>query len=59
LLFRNILSIVERRTQDTPDDSSTTVTRRPLSRIEDLIEKRKSNRGLTPSLTPTKRRSQS
>jgi len=50
--------LVERRTHDIPDDS-TTKTRRPLSRIEDLIDKRKANRGLTPTVTPTKRRSQS
>ncbi|CAF0923074.1 unnamed protein product [Adineta ricciae] len=54
----NIQSSVEKRTLDIPDDS-TVVQRRPLSRIEDLIDKRKTNRGLTPLSTPTKRRSQS
>jgi hypothetical protein len=57
--FRNTQLLVEKRTHDIPDDL-TIPTRRPLSRIEDLIEKRKSNRGLTPTVTPiTKRRSQS
>lgn len=56
--FRNTQLLVERKTHDIPDDS-TVVMRRPLSRLEDLIEKRKSNRGLTPTVTPTKRRSQS
>ena len=57
-LFRNTQLLVEKKTHDIPDDS-TVVMRRPLSRLEDLIEKRKSNRGLTPTVTPTKRRSQS
>lgn len=57
-IFRNIHLFVEKRTQDIPDDSTVTM-RRPLSRIEDLIDKRKTNRGLTPTVTPTKRRSQS
>jgi hypothetical protein len=57
-VFRNIQLLVERRTHDIPDDSTVTI-RRPLSRIEDLIEKRKANRGLTPTVTPNKRRSQS
>jgi hypothetical protein len=57
-LFRNIQLSVEKRTHDIPDDS-TVRTRRPLSRIEDLIDKRKTNRGLTPTVIPTKRRSQS
>jgi hypothetical protein len=50
--------LVERKTHDIPDDS-TVITRRPLSRIEDLIDKRKTNRGLTPPITPNKKRSQS
>ncbi|CAF3926013.1 unnamed protein product, partial [Adineta steineri] len=58
----NIQLSVEKRTHDIPDNS-TVVHRRPLSRIEDLIDKRKTNRGLTPTptptVTPTKRRSQS
>jgi len=58
LLFRNTHLSVEKRTQDIPDDSTRTNCR-PLSRIEDLIDKRKTNRGLTPTVTPTKRRSQS
>ncbi|CAF2135278.1 unnamed protein product [Rotaria magnacalcarata] len=49
---------VEKKTHGTPDDSPVT-NRRPLSRIEDLLDKRKTNRGLTPTLTPTKQRSQS
>ena len=56
--FRNIQSSVERKIPDIPDDSAV-ATRRPLSRIEDLIDKRKSNRGLTPTGTPHKKRSQS
>ncbi len=56
--FRNLRLSFERRTHDIPDDS-TVKTRRPLSRIEDLIDKRKTNRGLTPTVTPTKQRSQS
>ena len=56
--FRNYHLSVEKKTQDIPDDP-TVVNRRPLSRIEDLIDKRKANRGLTPTVTPTKRRSQS
>jgi hypothetical protein len=57
-LFRNMRLSFERRTHDIPDDSNVK-TRRPLSRIEDLIDKRKTNRGLTPTVTPTKKRSQS
>jgi hypothetical protein len=49
--------LVEKRTQDIPDDAG--INRRTLSRIEDLIDKRKTNRGLTPTATPTKKRSQS
>ncbi|CAF0847252.1 unnamed protein product [Rotaria sordida] len=48
-----------RQILDTPDDSTTVTNRRPLSRIEDLIDKRKTNRGLTPTVTPIKKRSQS
>ncbi|CAF3047800.1 unnamed protein product [Rotaria sp. Silwood2] len=48
-----------RQIPDIPDDSITVTNRRPLSRIEDLIDKRKTNRGLTPTVTPTKKRSQS
>ncbi|CAF3703241.1 unnamed protein product [Rotaria sp. Silwood1] len=49
----------QKKTLDIPDDSTTITNRRPLSRIEDLIDKRKTNRGLTPTVTPTKKRSQS
>jgi hypothetical protein len=55
---RSTQSLAEKKTQDTPDDT-VTARRRPLSRIEDLIDKRKTNRGLTPEATPTKKRSQS
>ncbi|CAF3703229.1 unnamed protein product [Rotaria sp. Silwood1] len=51
--------LIEKKTLDIPDDSTTITNRRPLSRIEDLIDKRKTNRGLTPTVTPTKKRSQS
>ena len=56
--FRNTQLLIEKKTQDILDDG-TVIRRRPLSRIEDLIDKRKSNRGLTPTVTPTKKRSQS
>jgi hypothetical protein len=59
LFFRNTQLLVERRTRDIPDESTTTTNSRPLSRLEDLIDKRKTNRGLTPTVTPTKKRSQS
>ncbi|CAF0786712.1 unnamed protein product, partial [Adineta ricciae] len=54
----NTQSYVERKTRDIPDDTIGT-TRRPLSRIEALIDKRKTNRGLTPTGTSLKKRSQS
>lgn len=56
--FRNTQSYVERRIQEIPDDYLKP-TRRSSSRVEDLIEKRKTNRGLTPSIIPYKKRSQS
>jgi hypothetical protein len=58
LLFRNSQLSAEKKILDIPDDFIYTY-RRPLSRVEDLIDKRKTNRGLTPPITPNKKRSQS
>ncbi|CAF3501693.1 unnamed protein product [Adineta steineri] len=47
-----------RQILDIPDDSIET-SQRSLSRIEALIDKRKKNHGLTPTINQTKKRSQS
>lgn len=56
-LSRNSQSSTEKKILDTPDETPPS-HRRALSRVEHLIDKRKSNRGLTPPLTPTEKRSQ-
>ncbi|CAF1112303.1 unnamed protein product [Adineta steineri] len=48
----------EKKILDIPDDSIET-SQRSLSRIEALIDKRKKNHGLTPTINQTKKRSQS
>jgi hypothetical protein len=58
VLFRNSQLFVEKKIPDIPDDLTYNY-RRPLSRVEDLIDKRKTNRGLTPPITQNKKRSQS
>ncbi|CAF2976328.1 unnamed protein product [Rotaria sp. Silwood2] len=54
----NTQLFVEKRIQEIPDDSLK-ISRRLTSRVEDLIERRKKNRGLTPTQIPYKKRSQS
>ncbi|CAF3711063.1 unnamed protein product [Rotaria sordida] len=47
-----------RQIQEIPDDTLK-ISRRLTSRVEDLIERRKKNRGLTPTQISYKKRSQS
>ncbi|CAF0999006.1 unnamed protein product [Adineta steineri] len=54
----NTLLYTEKKILDIPDDSIET-SQRSLSRIEALIDKRKKNHGLTPTINQTKKRSQS
>ncbi|CAF1666038.1 unnamed protein product [Rotaria sordida] len=55
---RNIQLFIEKKIQEIPDDTLK-ISRRLTSRVEDLIERRKKNRGLTPTQISYKKRSQS
>ena len=48
MLFRSTQLFVEKKIHEIQDDSKQ-VPLRPLSRAEDLMDKRKKNRGLTPT----------
>ncbi|CAF1113425.1 unnamed protein product, partial [Rotaria sordida] len=54
----NIQLFIEKKIQEIPDDTLK-ISRRLTSRVEDLIERRKKNRGLTPTQISYKKRSQS
>ncbi|CAF1113411.1 unnamed protein product [Rotaria sordida] len=57
-VHENIQLFIEKKIQEIPDDTLK-ISRRLTSRVEDLIERRKKNRGLTPTQISYKKRSQS